>query len=154
MYSYQDNFKKAIYLLKRLRARYLNTLAAFHIFDRFKELAAPNIVGKKKASENVKIFAQYLYFFSPIQEATRCYFFIEIAKFFDRDSDALSIGSLLKFLENNLPSFSKTEFIKCHSYKDTDPLLKAYEELSSSDIKKIRDKIDQKKELIDRLKKM
>jgi len=41
---------------KRLRSRYLNTVAAFRIFERFNQLSAPNKIGKKKAEENVKIF--------------------------------------------------------------------------------------------------
>ena len=91
MYSHQQNFAKALKQTMNLRSRYLHTLAVFRIYEKFRKLAAPNIVGKKKAEANVKLFGNHLYFFSSLQEAARCYFFVELAKFFDENKHEQSL---------------------------------------------------------------
>src|SRR3989344_9207254 len=111
MYSNQQNFAKAIKWTGDLRSRYLHTLAAFRIYERFRKLTAPNIVGKRKAEVNAKLFSNHVYFFVPLQEAARCYFFLELAKFFDENKrkQSLTLELLLDLLENNFSSFSKDE---------------------------------------------
>src|SRR3989344_4196425 len=117
MSSHQENFTKAHKWTGELRGRYLHTLAAFRIYERFRKLSAPNIVGKRRAQKNAKTISQHVYFFMPLQEAARCYCFIELAKFFDKNTrqQSLTIESLLSLVEKNLSSFSKDEFSKYHS---------------------------------------
>ena len=74
MNSHQQNFAKAIDWTEKLRGRYLHTLATFRIFERFQKLSAPNIVGKKKAEVNAKLFSNHVYFFMPVKESSRIYF--------------------------------------------------------------------------------
>src|SRR3989344_2248111 len=106
MYSNQQNFAKAIKWTGDLRSRYLHTLAAFRIYERFRKLTAPNIVGKRKAEVNAKLFSNHVYFFVPLKESSRIYFFIELAKFFDKNrrKQSLTISYLLDFADNNFSS--------------------------------------------------
>lgn len=55
-------FETLLDYAKKLRSRYLHTLSSFKIFERFTKLPAPNIVGKKRAEENVKVFNIFKYF--------------------------------------------------------------------------------------------
>ncbi|MBI5754134.1 hypothetical protein HZA40_03260 [Candidatus Peregrinibacteria bacterium] len=156
MYSHQKNFEKAFKWTKDLRSRYLHTLAVFRIYERFRKLAAPNVVGKKKATKNVKTLSNHLYFFSPLQEAARCYFFIELAKFFDEDKwkQSLTIKHILDFTEKNLSSFYNEEFLKYHSERKFIPeLFEGYKPLIPQDVKKIRKRLQRNKKLIGNLKK-
>lgn len=155
MYSHQKNFAKAFEWTKKLRGRYLHTLAAFRIYERFRKLSAPNVVGKRKAEANAKTFSQHIYFFSPLQEAARCYFFVELAKFFDEDSQrqSLTISRLLDFVEKNLTSFSEDEFERYHADRNFIPeLLAGYEAFTLKDIKKINRRLQHNRKLIKKLK--
>lgn len=139
----------------KLRSRYLNTLAGFRIYDRFKRLSAPNVVGKRKAEANVKIFADYKYFFRPVQEAARCYFFIEIAKFFDTNKrqQSLTIEVVLDYAQKNISSFTTEEFIKFHNERKIFPeIFKSYKPLSLKDIKRIRLRLLKNAKTIEALK--
>lgn len=114
---------------------------------------APNVVGKRRANVNVKIINDYKYFFLPIQESARCYFLIELAKFFDKNySQSLSINSLLNFIEKNIRSFSRDEFIKYHSERGFTPeLIQGYKEFSIEDIKKIRKRLKRNEKKIEKV---
>ena len=151
--SHQQNFAKAFKWTGDLRSRYLHTLAAFRIYERFRKLAATNIVGKRKAKANVKTFGNHIYFFALLQEAARCYFFLELAKFFDENKrkQSLTIELLLDFVEYNFSSFSKDEFFKYHAGKNP-ILLEGYRPWTLQDIKKIRKRLQRNKKLISDLK--
>lgn len=155
MYSNQENFKKAVKWTDILMSRYLNTLASFRIYERFREVAAPNKAGKRKADANVKVLSQHCYFFLPLQEAARYYFFIELAKFFDvnKREQSLTIETILDLIEKNIVSFSKDEFRRYHSGRTFIPeLLAEYVEFSLYDIKKIRNRLKGNKKTISDLK--
>ena len=155
MNSHQENFAKAMKWTEELRGRYLHTLAVFRIFERFRKLSAPNVVGKRKAKENVHTFSQHLYFFTPLQEAARCYFFIELAKFFDvnKKKQSLTIEMLLDLVDNHFSSFSKEKFLAHHQNRDFIPeLFASYEPFSRSDIRKIRKRLARNKKVITDLK--
>lgn len=154
MYSHKQNFNKALRWTSDLRSRYLHTLAAFRIYERFRKLGAPNIVGKRKAEANVKTFSQHIYFFSPLQEATRYYFFIELAKFFENKGDqSLTIEIVLNFIEKNILSFSKDIFKQHHSGRVfISESLDGYIEFTHTDIQKIRSRLKRNKKLISNLK--
>lgn len=155
MYSRQKNFAKAFRWIEKLRTRYLHMLACFRIYERFRKLTAVNVVGKRKAEINSKTFNQHLYFFLSLQEAARCYFFIELAKFFDenRGKQSLTIGLLLDFVERNLHSFSTNEFLEYHTGRDFIPeLFAGYKPLTLQDIQKMRRRLQWNKESIKSLK--
>lgn len=155
MYSHRQNFEKALGWTNILRRRYLHTLATFRIYERFRKLGAPNVVGQRKARANVKTFSQHLYFFLPLQEAARYYFFIELAKFFDKNTreQSLTLEAVLDFLEKNILSFSKDAFKQYHSTRVFIPeLLEGYVELNQGEIQKVRNRLKRNKALIDNLK--
>lgn len=155
MYSHQNNFAKAFDWTQKLRRRYLHTLAGFRIYERFRKLAAPNIIGKKKANANAALFSNYVYFFTPLQESARCYFFVELAKFFDENKheQSLTIELLLQFVKKNLHSFSKEEFLKYHSKRIILPqILEYYTPLTIKDVQRMEARLKRNEKLIKNLK--
>jgi hypothetical protein len=138
---------------KKLRSRYLNTLSSFKIFERFNKLSAPNIIGKKKAEKNVKIFNIFKYFFITTKEASRCYFFIELAKFFDTSKKSLTINKVINYAEKNISKFTKQDFLDYHNGRQILPqLFSQYKQLSLSDLRKIKKRLDRNKAIIKKLK--
>ncbi len=138
---------------KKLRSRYLNTLSSFRIFERFNKLSAPNIVGKRKAEKNVKIFNVFKYFFLTTKEASRCYFFIELAKFFDTSKKSLTINKVINYAEKNITKFTKQDFLDYHNGRQILPeLFTQYKQLSLSDLKKVKKRLNRNKEVIKKLK--
>ncbi len=155
MNSHEENFAKALEWTEKLRGRYLHTLATFRIFERFKKRSAPNIVGRKKAEANARIFSQNIYFFAPLQEAARCYFFVELAKFFDPNprKQSLTVDLLLDLVDKHLASFSKEKFLEYHSARHFIPeLFEHYEAFSRADLQKIRQRLARNKRTIANLK--
>jgi len=138
---------------EKLRSRYLKILSSFKIFERFNKLSAPNIVGKKKAEKNVKIFNIFKYFFIITKEASRCYFFIELAKFFDTSKKSLTINKVIDYAEKNITKFTKQDFLNYHNGRQILPeLFVQYKQLSLSDLRKIKKRLDKNKIIIKKLK--
>ncbi len=155
MNFHQKNFKKALKWTRDLRNRYLHTLAGFRIYERFRKLRAPNIVGKRRAEANAKTLDQHIYFFLPLQEAARYYFFIELAKFFDKNkrNQSLTIEFVFNFIEKNIQSFSKDVFKQSHSDRVFIPeSLNSYVEFTRADIQKIRNRLKKNEKIIRDLK--
>ncbi len=137
---------------KQLRSRYLYTLAASKIFDRFNELLAPNKVGKKRAENNLEVFKRFKYFFLTTKEATRRYFLTELAKFFDRHKKSLTVYRVIQYTEKNISKLTKQDFLEYHKNRQILPELFAeYKELSLSDIKKIKKRLNRNKIKINKL---
>jgi hypothetical protein len=146
-------FETLLDYAKKLRSRYLNTLSSFKIFERFNKLSAPNIVGKKKAEKNVKIFNIFKYFFITTKEASRCYFFIELAKFFDTSKKSLTINKVIDYTEKNISKLTKQDFLDYHNGRQILPELFAqYKQLSLSDLRKIKKRLNRNKVIIKKLK--
>ena len=146
-------FEALLGYAKKLRSRYLNTLSSFKIFERFNKLSAPNIVGKKKAEKNVKIFNIFKYFFMTTKEASRCYFFIELAKFFDTSKKSLTINKVIDYAEKNISKLTKQDFLDYHNGRQILPELFAqYKQLSLSDLRKIKKRLNRNKVIIKKLK--
>ena len=82
----QKCFEELLTLTKRIKSRYLNVVAAQKIFDELNNLCTVAVVGEKQAQENADILKKYNYFFGVSKEAVRCFFLIELAKFFDEDN--------------------------------------------------------------------
>lgn len=151
--NHQDHFTKLFGYAKELRSRYLRACAAQSIFDRLNELNVINKVGKKRANENIKIINFHKYFFMTIKESTRCYFLIELAKFFDTSSQSLTIHTVLEYTEKNLGSFSTEQFEKCHKDREIFPeLFKDFKPLSKKDVNKLKQRLLRNKDTIKRLK--
>jgi len=152
----QIRFKNLLEFGKKLRNRYLHAVASRKLFDEFNKLSAINIVGKKKANANVKIFNFYKYFFLTSKEALRCYFLIELAKFFDEDKrkQSLTIEYVISYAEKRVESFSIDEFHKYHNDLDILPeLFKDFKVLKNNDLYKIKKRLNKNNDVIKRLKK-
>lgn len=128
MTNKQKNFTKALDWTNDLQRRYMFSLAAFRIYERFRKMKAPNIVGKRRAEANAQTYSHHTYFFTPLEEAARCYFFLELAKLFDKDPkrQSLTVEALLDFAENHSTSFSINEFLNYHSGRYFDPVVFSY----------------------------
>jgi hypothetical protein len=156
MTTHQTHFKELFDHGKKLRSRYLNTLAARVLFDEFNKLSAIGVVGKRNAESNVKIFNVYAYFFLTSKEALRCYFLIELAKFFDegKRNQALSIQYVIDYANNHVENFSVEEFHKFYPDRTIIPeLFKSFKALSVHDLRKLKDRLRRNKDVILRLKK-
>jgi len=137
---------------KRLRHRYLQTLAAFSIFERFRELAAPNRVGEKRAEKSVKTFNNFRYFFLTIKESARCHSLIELAKFFDPHKKSLTLYQVLNYAEKNISKLTKQDFLTYHKDRKILPELFArYKQLSLADLRKIKKRLNRNEVLIKKL---
>lgn len=131
-------FKTLFDYAEQMRRRYLYTLAAFKIYERFNKLAAPNIVGKKRAEKGAKILNNYKYFFLTSKEATRCYFLIELAKFFDISKQSLTVYKVINYAKLHISKFSKEAFLRQDKTREILPeILAEYKPLSSNDLQKI-----------------
>lgn len=139
--------------IRKLRTRYMNTLSAYKIYDCFNVLAATNIIGKEKSNKNVSTFNNFKYFFQPVREACRCYFLIELAKFFDKSTQSLTLFNILDYSEKNIKKLTKKDFLNYHKGRKILPeLFKNYKPLSLADIKRLRKKIDSNKVILRNLK--
>ena len=126
-------FEKLSSEVQQLRKRFLTTIASHKIFDQFNKLIATNVVGKRKAEKNVKVFGNYVYFFSTTKEATRCYFLIELAKFFDTPkprNETRSIYWTLDYAKKNIHRLTKEDFLAYHDGRQIIPeIFSSYKQL-------------------------
>jgi len=148
----KTEFSILIEWIQKLRSRYLHISSALCVYETVSKLSASNKVGKKKAEENVKTFNDFKYFFLTSKEACRVYFFMEIAKFFDFDGRALSMGKCLDFAGKNIHKLKKVDFIVHHKDRQILPeIFKGYKELTLSELKEMRKKINSKKAIIKKI---
>ncbi|MBI2627809.1 MAG: hypothetical protein HYW71_00010 [Candidatus Niyogibacteria bacterium] len=149
-------FEKLFSEVQQLRKRLLTTIASHKIFNQFNKLLAPNIVGKRKAEKNVKVFGNYVYFFSTTKEATRCYFLIELAKFFDTlkpKNETRSIYWVLDYAKKNIHRLTREDFTAYHDGQQIIPeIFASYKQLEISDLKKLQKRLTRNKDAIKRLK--
>src|SRR3990167_8146429 len=133
-------FEKLSSEVQQLRKRFLTTIASHKIFDQFNKLIATNVVGKRKAEKNVKVFGNYVYFFTSTKEATRCYFLIELAKFFDTPklrNETRSIYWVLDYAKKNIHRLTKEDFLLYHNERQIIPeIFASYKPLVIADLKK------------------
>ncbi len=148
-----QEFKILFDYMQKMHSRYLKTIAAFAIFDQLNNLAAPNKIGIGRAENNVKIFNNFKYFFQAIKESVRCYFLIELAKFFDKHPKSLTIEKVITYAEENLSKLTKKDFLNYHKRREFLPVkLKEYKKLSLSDLKKIKNKLNKNRTLTENIK--
>ena len=146
-------FTKLYDFSKKLRSRYLNTLASYKTFERLQQLSAVNVVGKKKANANVQVLNSYKYFFLTSKEAIRCYLLIEMAKFFDLNlsGQSLTIHTALGCAEKNIKSYAPEVFNEFHKQKNRD-VLEGYQPFSLTDLQRLKKRIKSNKARIEKLK--
>lgn len=139
--------------IKRMQSRYFHALCAFHAYEGLREAAAPNIVGKSEATENVRTMDRYRNFFVIAQEALRHYFFIELGKLFDVSNQSLHINKVVNFTESNIKKLTIDAF---KEYNQDRKLLKElterYKGVEHSDLTVIKDLLDKQKSTIEKLK--
>ena len=149
-------FEKLFSEVQQLRKRLLTTIASHKIFDQFNKVVATNIVGKRKAEKNAKVFSNYVYFFTTTKEATRCYFLIELAKFFDIPkprNETRSIFWTLDYAKKNVRRLTKADFVVYHNERQIIPeIFASYKQLEITDLKKFQKRLARNKDLIKRLK--
>jgi len=149
----QTEFSKLFNYIKKLKSRYLNILGSYTVYDSLGTLVTPNKIGKDKASRNVKIINGFKYFFYPVRESCRCYFLIELAKFFDKNIKSLTLLRVLDYSEENVDKLQKENFLEYHKKRNIcSELFKDYKEITLTDIKKLRKRLTDKKNIIKRLK--
>jgi len=149
-----NEFKSLFSHVEKMRNRYLNILSAHKIFDTISILSAPNIVGKEKAGENMKLFNDYKYFFITTKESCSFYVLIEIAKFFDNSLSSLTLNKIINFTESNLKKLSKNDFQIYHKNRGILPeLFDKYQEFSRLDLENLKNNIKSKDKIINKLKK-
>jgi len=149
----ETKFSKLFGYIRKFRTRYINTLSAYKIYDCFNTLAASNVISKKKANKNISILNSFKYFFQPVKEACRCYFLIELAKFFDKSTQSLTVFNILDYSEKNIKKLTKKDFLNYHKSREILPeLFKSYKPLSLTDIGKLENKIDSNKIILKKLK--
>ncbi len=155
--SKNREFEKLFSEIQQMRKRCLRTLASHKMFQQFNKLSAINIVGKKKAERNAKTFNNYLYFFSTTKEASRCYFLIELAKFFDEPkirNQTRTVYWVLDFAKKNIHRLTKDDFLNYQSDRQIIPeILATYKPLELADLNKLRKRLKKNKDKITRLKK-
>ena len=137
-----------------LRSRYFRALSAFYVYERIRELGAPNIVGKKEASENIKVMNHFKNFFTIARESIRIYFLLELAKLFDDAQQSLHINKIISFSESNIKKLSRSEFLRFHQGQKREflqELFKSYQELSSKDLKIVRSDLKKYEKIIKKI---
>lgn len=148
----QTPFSKLYKETIELEKRYLQTLAAHKIYITLNKTTAINIQGKRKAEENVKAINKYLYFYSTTKEATRCYFLIELAKFFDKDNRTRSIIWMLEYAKQNKDKLSKENYVQFHKdRKNNSILFEHYKSLTAKDLSKLLYRVSNHSDKIERL---
>src|SRR3989338_10339562 len=149
-------FAKLFSEVQQLRKRFLTTIASHKIFDQFNKIVATNVVGKRKAENNAKVFGNYVYFFSTTKEATRCYFLIELAKFFDTPkprNETRSIYWTLDYAKKNIYRLTKEDFLSYHDGRQIiSEIFASYKQLEITDLKKFQKRLARNKKELKNLK--
>lgn len=149
-------FEKLFLEVQQLRKRFLTTIASHKIFDQFNKLVATNVVGKRKAEKNAKVFSNYVYFFSTTKEATRCYFLIELAKFFDIPkprNETRTVNWVLNYAKKNIHRLTKEDFSAYHNERQIiSEIFASYKQLEISDLRKFQKRLSRNRDVIKRLK--
>ena len=135
-----DQFLILMSYVKRMQQRYFHALSAFYAYEGLLEAAAPNIVGKPKARENVGTMNIYRNFFVISQEALKHYFFLELAKLYDTSKDSLHIDKVVNFTQSNIKKLTIEAFKKYNQDRQLlAELTERYKGIDHTDLITIRD---------------
>lgn len=138
-------FERLFSDVEQLRKRYFITLATHKLFKRLNVLHVINVVGKRKAERNAKTLNEYPYFFVSVKESCRCFFLVELAKFFDpfkKHNKTRSVYFVLDFAQKNLHRLTRKHFQSFHKERKILPeVFATYKELKPSDLKKFEKRL-------------
>ena len=149
-----NEFKTLMDYAKEMHHRYFRAFSAFYAFEALKEVRAPNIVGKSDAEENAKTMARYNNFFTPVEEALRVYFFLELAKMFDSSRQALHINKILNFTTSNLKKLTVDafkEYNQSQSRAFLETLVSEYKGMDHAELIKIKKMLNKHKATLEKL---
>lgn len=149
-------FKELNDYLDKLCLRYANALGAFCIFETLEKARSPRHAGKYKVNKNISAINSYYGFFAPTKETIRVYFFLELAKFFDRDKRTNSIWNLLDKIDEQAKHLSKEEFFKYREEQGSpviDILRKDYHSINKKDLARIRHSLKSIEDITKKIKK-
>ncbi|MBC7836415.1 hypothetical protein H7X87_01400 [Acetobacteraceae bacterium] len=146
------DFERLISYIENLKDRYYRALSAFHVYQTLHELNGIDVHGKKKAQQNVDTIIKYKNYFIVTKEATRVYFFLELAKLFDTSKQSLHINKVVNFTDANRKKLTAEEFISHNIDRHfAEELAAQYVGISGQDIKDIRQMLEDQKEVIEKL---
>lgn len=149
-----SEFVKFQEYLKRLRTIYFNALCAFYAYEAIEELKAPNIIGKKEAEANVVILNRFKNFFVIARHTLNFYFLMELAKILDDAKQSLHLTKLINFANSNKKKLNADEFKKLNSDRAfLQDLANRYEGVEKEDFKKIEKKLEETKNIREKIKK-
>lgn len=147
-----SSFEKLMSYIKELQKRYHRAFAAYHVFDSFNSLKAENIVGEVEANQNVKVINSFKDFFLISHEATRVYFFLELAKIFDESKEALQINKIVNFTAARRRQLTVDEFVAYNGDRELlSAIIERYQAISNEDIKALRELLENYRTTIDNL---
>jgi hypothetical protein len=147
-----SDFHKVMAYIKTMQSRYHRALSAFYVYDTLVKLSAPNISGKNKAKENIKVINQFKDFFLISKEAVRVYFFLELAKMFDNSDQALQINKIVNLTESRIANLSAKDFEEYNKDRElVKELVKTYKGINRSDLQKIKRILAARKPIIKKL---
>lgn len=144
-----NNFRILVDMINKLQSNLNMSYEHFLVRDSLKKSIAPNIQWEKKSKENVDIINKFIRFFWTSMEANRKIFALELAKFFDKDKNALSLYKLINFVRSNVKSFNKENFIE---YIQNVDLWNDYEPIDENLLKEIENEISANLKIIEKLK--
>ncbi len=87
--------------LKRLKNLYQRALWSYYCYEWLQEIKAPNIIWMQTAKRNIKTWHRFNNFFSITSEASRTFFFLELAKIFDTQDQAIKLAKIINIAKNN-----------------------------------------------------
>lgn len=93
-------------LFNRMSHEICAVIESYHIWRTLTFARSIPEVGKEKAEKNAALLSLYKDFFIPTEQSHLQTFVIGLMKFFDRNSQALSIAALIKELEKNKTMFT------------------------------------------------
>lgn len=139
--------------LKNLNGHLSEAYSSFSIYDSLMEEKAPNLLGQEKAEENAKTMDKYNHFFGPVEWAVFVHAMLTLAKFFDKDTRALSIFTIIKFIKIYGDKLTSEDFKEY--YKDrpgVEGLAKGYKGITADHLREINTLIQKNKKLISKVK--
>ena len=147
-----ENFEKAMKMIKDLQTNLSTAYEYFLVRDALKKSIAPNVKWEDESKKNVEIINKFIRFFWITLEAHRKMLALELSKFFDKDKDSLSLCKLINFINANINSFNKDNFIVYNKDRNIYDLANTYEPITNKVLDDIKFEIEWQKELIKRLR--
>ncbi len=102
----KNKFLEVKELFNRISHEIFSVTESYYIWRQLTFSRSTTEVGEDQAKKNVKLLNLYKYFFIPTEYSHLQVFIVGLMKFFDKDSQSLSIERLIKDIEKNKDLFS------------------------------------------------